>query len=188
MKIQEQGKLSPEIRLFLELIRRRVAFEYDSRELGDLAISILSLLLVRNEKLSDERIASLLNANPADVRRVLQFLYRVRLIETTKEAIDIERGRYDSKWCLSQEFIKKVVRERIKEVLDKIAHYVKEISSTMVYVCPICFKRYTIDEAYEYNFECPRDGASLIQPDTNAEINFLSNLIKKIEEYLEKSK
>jgi transcription initiation factor TFIIE subunit alpha len=59
-------------------------------------------------------------------------------------------------------------------------HRLNALSTTTLYICPTCFRGYTLDEAYEYDFRCPRDDTELEQVDAISEIEFLTNVIKNL--------
>ncbi len=172
---------SIEVRLFVTLIYRLVAVSCDSDEFGNAAVLIATLLLTKRREMTDEEIASALNLNVADVRRVLHLLYGYGCVSVNKRVTDVERGGYENRWILTEDIVRKIIDERASKVIAKLRHYVRRAVNTMMYLCPTCFRRYAADEAYEYEFECPRDGTALIQPELSDEIAYINNLIKVIE-------
>ena len=70
--------------------------------------------------------------------------------------------------------------EQLRTIKEKIDF--KSISNEAYYYCPTCFRRYTVDEAYDYDFKCPRDDAYLVQSDQYREVEALMNIIKKLKD------
>jgi len=173
-------------KLFLSVIDRVISFEQDNPELGKTAVQIATFLLVKGEALPEDKIASKLNLDASEVRKILQLLSKYSLIESIREAIDPERGRYESRWRVSRELVTRVLADRLKQVVEILRTCLQEYAATAYYVCPVCFRRYSMDEAYNIDFKCPRDDTPLVQPDITAEIEFLTNLIRQIQEYIEK--
>ncbi len=169
-----------EVKLFINYVKRRTSLEFDNESMGELAVNIVNVLLSRNEYMSDEKAISLVNANPTDVRKVLQFLYRLGVIDLVRETTN--QYRYEYKWSLSRDKISRFIRTRINNIVEKLTHIVRELSSSTPYLCPTCFKRYSLDEAYDFNFECPRDKTPLVQIDVTSEVTYLNKIIKELRE------
>ncbi len=189
-EVKAEGKpttlLDVKSKLLLNVIDRIISFEQDNPELGKAAVQVASFLLLRGEALPEEKIASRLNLDVGEVRKILQLLAKYSLIESVREAIDPERGRYESKWRISKDLVLRVLIERLRQVVEVLRVCLQEYTSSAYYVCPVCFRRYSMDEAYSVDFKCPRDDSSLVQPDVTAEIEFLTNFIKQLQDYIDK--
>ncbi len=167
-----------ETSLFLEYARRRIAFEYDDEEMGELVVKILRALSERNESVPDETLALILGISATEIRRVLHVMHRAGLVGLARESTD--QYRYEYKWFVNKDFIRKFLTRHISNVVSKLMHRIKTLGSTTLYICPTCFRGYTLDEAYEYDFKCPRDDTELVQVDATSEIAFLMNVIKNL--------
>ncbi len=176
------AKLTPEIKIYLNLIERIVGFEYDNPELGKIAVKMTLLLLRRGDVLSEDKIATQLNIETSEIRKVLQVLFKHGLISVEKGVIDPERGRYETRWLLSIDDIRRILRNRVRHVLEIFQNVLNDASTEAYYYCPTCFRRYTVDEAYDYEFRCPRDETPLIQVDQSSEVELLLNVIKKLKD------
>ncbi len=177
-------KLDVLTKLFLNLVDRLVSFEHDNPELGKLAVRVITYLATRGESLPEDKISSAIGIEGSEVRKVLHTLFKYALIEVEKEAIDPERGKYENRLKVSTEFVKRIVASRVKQVIEILRECVQELASTAYYVCPTCFRRYTMDEAYELDFRCPRDDTALVQPDHSVEVEYLTDVIKKLQDYV----
>ncbi len=167
-----------ETSLFLEYARRRISFEYDNEEMGELTIKILKTLIERNEAIPDETLALILGTSATEIRRALHVMHRIGLVGLVRESTD--QYRYEYKWFLNKDFIRKFLIQHINNVASKLMHRINTLSTTTLYICPTCFRGYTLDEAYEYDFKCPRDDTELVQIDASSEITFLSNVVKNL--------
>ncbi len=183
MSTQRVQKLDVLTKIFLNLVDRLVSFEHDNPELGKLAVRIITYLAMRNEALPEDKIASALGIEGSEVRKVLHTLFKYALIEVEKEAVDPERGRYENRLRISPEFVRRITASRIRMVIDVLKECLQELATTAYYVCPTCYRRYTMDEAYDLNFRCPRDDTPLVQPDHSVEVEFLTEVIKKLQDY-----
>ena len=167
-----------ETSLFLEYARRKMAFEYDNEEVGELAVKILRTLIEKNEAIPDETLALILGISATEIRRVLHVMHKAGLVGLVRESAD--QYRYEYKWFINRDFIRKFLIQHINDVAAKLMHRINTLSTTTLYICPTCFKSYTLDEAYEYDFKCPRDDTELVQADVPTEIAFLTNVIKNL--------
>ncbi|GAB6945945.1 transcription factor [Vulcanisaeta sp. JCM 16161] len=167
-----------ETSLFLEYARRRIAFEYDNEEMGELAVKILKTLSERNEAIPDETLALILGISATEIRRILHVMHRAGLVGLARESTD--QYRYEYKWFINRDFIRKFLIQHINNVASKLMHRINTLGSTTLYICPTCFRGYTLDEAYEYDFKCPRDDTELVQVDVPSELAFLTNVIKNL--------
>ncbi|GAB6945011.1 transcription factor TFIIE [Vulcanisaeta sp. JCM 14467] len=167
-----------ETSLFLEYARRRIAFEYDNEEMGELAVKILRTLSERNEAVSDETLALVLGISATEIRRILHVMHKAGLVGLARESTD--QYRYEYKWFVNKDFIRRFLVQHVNKVTSKLMHRINALSTTTLYICPTCFRSYTLDETYEYDFRCPRDDTELVQADVSSEITFLTNVIKNL--------
>ena len=174
------------IKIFQGYVERRLAYEFNSPDVGKIAVTIINMLLNSKTPLSDDRIAASLNISVTDDRKILQVLYRLGIVSLSRETHD--QYRYEYRWQLTKEHVKKYVQNLISMVIDKLVRVVKCLSSTVLYYCPTCFSRYTIDEVYDFNFECPLDNTPLIQIDIDKELTFLNNVIKDLSKLIQGGK
>ncbi len=167
-----------ETSLFLEYAKRRISFEYDNEETGELAVKILRTLMERNEAIPDETLALILGTSATEIRRILHVMHKTGLVGLARESVD--QYRYEYKWFLNKDFIRKFLSQHINKISTKLMRRINTLSTTTLYICPTCFRGYTLDEVYEYDFRCPRDDTELMQIDTPSEIAFLSNIVKNL--------
>jgi len=175
--------ISPLVKIYLNLIERIVSFEYDNNDLGKLAVKTAITLLKKNEGLSEDKIASALNVETSEIRKVLQVLFKHNLIEAEKEVIDPDRGRYETKWSLNEEIIEKILKNRVKRICEVLKNILDVASAEAYYYCPNCYRRYSVDEAYDYDFKCPRDETSLAQSDQTQEVEYLIRVLKLLRDF-----
>ena len=69
----------------------------------------------------------------------------------------------------------------MKKTLDKLKTRLEYEENTILYECPICGRRYSLDEAMDYDYMCPIDGAPLDEYDPSESIKVLRKKIKEIE-------
>ncbi len=181
---EEKITVTPLVKIYLNLIERIVSFEYDNPDLGRLAVkTAITLLKKKDEGLSEDKIASTLNVETGEIRKVLQVLFKHCLIEAEKEIVDPDRGRYETRWYLSESIVSKVLKNRAKRVAEVLKNILDIAKSEAYYYCPNCYRRYSVDEAYDYDFKCPRDETSLAQSDQTQEVEYLIRVIRLLQDF-----
>ncbi|NPA23267.1 MAG: hypothetical protein GXO23_03115 [Crenarchaeota archaeon] len=175
--------VTPLVKIYLNLIEKIVGFEYDNADLGKLAVKTAITLLKKGEGMSEDKIASALNVETSEIRKVLQVLFKHGLIDSEKEVIDPDRGRYETRWFLSDESISRILRNRVKRILEVLKSILDVARSEAYYYCPTCYRRYSVDEAYDYDFKCPRDETPLAQSDQTQEVECLIEVIRLLQDF-----
>lgn len=170
---------------YLELIRRyvqrRMIIEFSDEELGKLAIAILNALLSKGEMMTDDKLASIVGYNVVDVRKVLQVLYDMRLVSILEE-FNEAAGKIDQAWVINDENIRRFLINLLSRVLDKINALMAQLTNTTLYICPLCYKRYTEDDALANDYKCPLDNTPLVHIDPSylAVLAAVESRLKKI--------
>ncbi len=152
--------MQPYIELVRRYVYRRILIEFGDDELGKLAVAIFNTLLSRGEAMTDDKLTSIVGYNAIDVRRILQALYNMRLASVVEE-FNEAAGRIEQSWSIKDEDIKRFLTNLIGGVLDKISVLMQQLTTTSVYICPKCFKRYSEDDALMYDYKCPLDKTPL---------------------------
>lgn len=165
-----------ELKLFLEYVHRRLSFELNDEAMGRLAVNIVKTLLERGEAVPDEVLSLAVNSNVTVVRRVLHVMHRAGLVALTRETPD--QYRYDYKWYINDEFIRKFLMAHVEKVVSKMVRLMNSLTTGTLYVCTTCYRGYTLDEAYEYDFTCPRDDTVLTQLDSQEGAAALGSVLK----------
>ncbi len=166
---------------YLIMVERSVSFEFNSPEYGKLARKIVELLYSRKERLSDDRIAIMLNISTAEARRILQFLSRINMIGVVKSTTPDYRTEYS--WYVDDSVITNAIKKRIELVSSKLGLLVRALTEGTYYVCPNCHRRYSLDEELAYNGICPVCKVQLIYINNIDEINKITKVIEKLEKY-----
>ncbi|MFB6491182.1 MAG: transcription factor [Thermoproteus sp. AZ2] len=166
---------------YLLFVERSVSFEFNSSEYGKLARKMVEMLYTRKEQLSDDRIAILMNISTAEARKILQFLAKNNLIGVSKTTTPDYRTEYA--WYLDDNVIANALKKRIELVSSKLSMLIRSLTEGSYYICPSCFRRYTLDEELAYNGVCPICKMQLIYINNITEINKLTEIIEKLEKY-----
>ncbi len=166
---------------YLIIVERSVSFEFNSPEYGKLARKIVELLYSRKEHLSDDRIAIMLNISTAEARRILQFLSKNNMIGVVKSTTPDYRTEYS--WYVDDSVIANAIRKRIELVSSKLGLLIRALTEGSFYVCPNCYRRYSLDEELAYNGICPICKVQLVYINSIDEINKITKIIEKLEKY-----
>jgi len=168
--------------VYLYIVERLTSFEFSSDEYGRLARKIVETLLESGELASDEQLAISLNISVAEVRRILQFLTKVRIVGVNREMTN--DYRYEYRWYVNEDVVRNFVVSRARLVLEKLSMMLRG-GVDVVYYCPNCFRRYNSDDAIKYELVCPICGSQLLQLDRVIEVESVTNIVNSISKSLE---
>ncbi len=147
------------------------------------ALIIFKALLASSEDsgLSDEDISLKMGYKQSDVRRILRTFYAYKLARY-RRGKHPETGATRFYWYVDINLLNTVLLWRKKMVLEKLKHRLKYEEENYFYRCPRDKTRYTFEEAYSYEFICPKCG-SVLEEDDNTEIKeILKDYIRRLEE------
>ncbi len=147
------------------------------------AVNIFKLLLEASEKkgVSDEDISTKMNYRQSDVRRILRTFYVYRLA-------DYRRGKHPKTgatryyWYVDLNRLNIILVWMKKMVVEKLCTRLQYEEENVFYVCPRDGTRYTFDEAYNYEFVCPKCGSILEEEDNSKIKKILREYIEWLEE------
>jgi len=163
---------------------RRLAREYGLDP--DKAETIFRVLLETDadKGISDEELAQKLGYKQSDVRRVLRLLYVYRFA-------NYRRGRHPRTgatryyWYIDIMHLNIVLVWLKKAVLEKLKYRLEYEEANIFYRCPRDGTRYTFEEAFQYDFQCPRCGSILEEDDNTQTKKILASYIRRLEEEIE---
>ncbi len=148
----------------------------------DKAVHIFRLLVSADNKgLSDEDIEKRTGYKQSEIRRVLRLLYENSLA-VYRRGRHPETGATRHYWRIDWDNVKIAILRRKKMVLAKLKYRLQYEKENTFYVCPVEGFRYTFNEAFDYDFTCPRCGSLLEEEDNTHIIRFLEKRIKELEE------
>ncbi|MCE4609432.1 MAG: transcription factor [Desulfurococcales archaeon] len=182
MKNAENGDPNSKNRLrsllvFVDLLARKNRLDPEK------ALTIFKALLASSEDsgLSDEDISLKMGYKQSDVRRILRTFYMYKLARY-RRGKHPETGATRFYWYIDVNLLNSVLLWRKKAVLEKLKYRLQYEEENYFYRCPRDKTRYTFEEAYNYEFICPKCG-SVLEEEDNTEIKkILSEYIKRLEE------
>ncbi len=137
------------------------------------------------KEVTENEIAEATGLKINSVRRALNMLAEKGLITYRRVRVVDKNGRSNVVfyWKVNPENLKSIVESRKRAVIEKLRSLLEYEESTYYYVCPLDGTRYTLDEAMEYNFTCPRCGSMLV-PDEERDlrIEVLKRVIRRLED------
>ncbi len=153
------------------------------------ARDVFLYLFESGKEVTENEIAEATNMKINSVRRALNLLAEKGLITYRKVRVADKNNRTTVVfyWRVNAENLKAMVNARKRAVIEKLRAVLEHEESNYYYVCPLDSVRYTMDEAMEHNFTCPRCGSMLV-PDEAREkrIELLRRLIERLEEEYER--
>jgi transcription initiation factor TFIIE subunit alpha len=148
----------------------------------EVASIIFRKLLDSDEKgLSDEDLELQTGVRQGEIRRILRLFYDLRLA-SYRRGRHPETGATRYYWRINLGTLNSILLARKKAVLRNLKLKLEYERSNTFYYCPYDGTRFTFDEAYEYNFQCPKCGAILEEYNQPELREYLARLIKKLEE------
>ncbi len=174
---EDQANYINQLREFVRLLALKA--ETDDK----MSSEVLDILLKTDPErgISDEEIEGITGYRQSDVRKVLRLLYDARLA-TYRRGKHPETGATRYYWYIDMRGVGLAIIRRKKAVLEKLKSRLTYESNNEFYKCPKDNTRYTFDDAFEYDFICPKCG-SMLELDTNAQyIDILKKRISLLEE------
>ena len=168
-----RGDTLEQLKLFIERL-----LDQDARD-------VFAYMFEAGKEVTETEIAEATGLKINSVRKALNMLAERGLITYRRvRAID-KNGRSSIVfyWKVNPENLRSLVESRKRAVIEKLKSLLEHEESTYYYVCPLDGTRYTLDEAMEYNFTCPRCGSMLVpDEEREARIEVLRRLVRRLEE------
>ncbi len=151
--------------------------------LGVKARRVFLHLASQSTPVAEETIGRTLGLKSNEARKILQVLSEEAFI-TYKKIRTPERTIHG--WSVNYEQLDSILAARLRKTLEKLRLRLEYEEKETLYICPREGIKYTLDEAIEYDYICPRCGSLLEEYDKSAAVEFLRNEIRRIEEALRK--
>jgi len=135
--------------------------------------------------LSDENLEEITGIRQNEIRKVLRTLYELK-VATYRRGRHPETGSTRYYWTIDPNMINIFIYSLKKKILEKLKKKLEFEESMTFYVCPVDGTKYTFEEAFDYNFICPKCGSMLIEYDNTKVKEFLRKKIKEFEEEIAK--
>ena len=171
---------SARIEALYEFIRR---LALKRKQDPEKAVTIFKMLLSRQDGkgLSDEDIAERTGYKQAEIRNILRAFYQLRLAS-------YRRGRHPQTgatryyWFIDMSAVNMSLYWRKVLVLEKLRAKLEYEKNNTFYTCPVDGSRYTFEEAFEFDFQCPKCSSLLEEEDNSEIIEILEEEIRRLEE------
>jgi|GEM_PF-1208322 len=120
---------------------------------GEDAASIFSLLLEKGE-VRDEELARILNLPSNEIRKILHVLFDADLVRY-RRIKDPRLKWYTYYWRIIDVPPRIILQQKFRKILQIMLQRLSFEKKTSFYICPLCKKRYTFEEASINMFKCP---------------------------------
>jgi transcription initiation factor TFIIE subunit alpha len=164
---------------------RRLAFK---KKLDpDNAVKIFTTILSQGDTrgLSDEELSAMTGIKQGEIRNVLRMLYELRIVGY-RRGRHPETGATRYYWYPDYSGINMTLFWRKKQVLEKLKQRLEYEENNTFFRCPNDGMRFTFEEAYEYDFQCPRCNSMLVEEDNTVIKEVLRKVITRLEEEINK--
>lgn len=136
--------------------------------------------LLKNGYIAEERIATTLDVRSNEARKILQKLSDEAVVIPDRVK-DEETGEVLHSWRFNKPALKTFILNRLKKTREKLEVLARHEREGTLYICKTCNRRYLLDEAYAYGFQCPNDGDLLVEANNPAVVKLIEESIKKID-------
>jgi len=152
---------------------------------GEDAASIFSLLLEKGE-VRDEELARILNLPSNEIRKILHVLFDADLVRY-RRIKDPRLKWYTYYWRIIDVPPRIILQQKFRKILQIMLQRLSFEKKTSFYICPLCKKRYTFEEASINMFKCPNDEKILEIYENKCLIDLLQKIINLINIFLAES-
>ena len=183
-KSGENGTSNEALEYFFKLLEKiAVRRNLDS----DIMMEVTKKLMANSDSkgLSDENLEEITGIRQNEIRKVLRTLYELK-IATYRRGRHPETGSTRYYWTIDPNMINLFIFSLKKKILEKMKRKLEFEEGITFYVCPVDGTRYTFEEAFDYNFTCPKCGSLLIEHDNVEVKEFLKKKIEEFEEEIAK--
>ncbi|MEZ0394381.1 MAG: transcription factor TFIIE [Desulfurococcaceae archaeon] len=168
----------------LELSNGHVVRRLINSIYGEVALKVLDYVLTHNGVIIEEFISQDLGIKSNEGRRALQKMSEEALFSPVK----IKDGdRILHGWALNHDALRAYFQQRAKKAISKLETLLSYVKESPIYVCPVCKRMYTVEEAYANDFLCENDGELLKEIDSGRLIKFLEEKIALLRRAVEEA-
>jgi len=185
-KERKKEKIRAEQTLVLDEKRRyyaEVLAEIVGKMYGETARKVIKHIVESGGSAPEETIGKDSNVKSNEARKILQKLSNEALVTCRGRRVDDKVLHF---WILNWDQVESFLVNRLKKTREKLETLLKFIEGNIIYVCPICGREFTLDQALDNEFKCPQDDEPLIEVDKQDVIKFLKEKIKEIDDELAK--
>ncbi len=137
--------------------------------------------LQRMGEATDEELEKTTEIRVNTVRKVLYSLHEMGLADF-KRIRDKESGWYYYYWHLETKRLPEIIRSRKMRELEDLRRQLEKEKGEIYYWCGNEeHPKMTLDEAFEYEFQCPVCGKMMMQYDNTEKVRELSKRVEELE-------
>ncbi len=135
--------------------------------------------------LSDEELSEHTGLRQGEIRNILRLFYSLRMVA-------YRRGRHPATgatryyWYIDFSGINMSLYWRKIQVLERLRQRLEYEENNTFFRCPRDGARYTFEEAFEYEFTCPRCNSILVEEDNTKIKELLRRAIARLEEEIKR--
>lgn len=89
-------------------------------------------------------------------------------------------------WHINWDQVENMLINRLRKTREKLVSLLQYEESNIVYECPVCKRRFSLDQVFEYEFRCPHDNEILVETNKIEVTSFLKKKIEEVDRELSK--
>ncbi len=173
-KVELDSRTKYYLEVFVELVGKMY---------GETARKVIKHIIESGGSAPEETIGRDAGVKSNEARKILQKLGNDALLTCRGRKVGDKVLHF---WTINWDQIENVLINRLKKTREKLETLLKFEEENIIYECPVCGRKYTLDQAFDYEFKCPYDNEPLIEVDRDRIISFLKKKIEEIDRELSK--
>jgi len=150
---------------------------------GETARKVMEHIIESGGSAPEETIGRDAGVKSNEARKILQKLGNEALLTCRGRKVGDKVLHF---WTINWEQVDGVLINRLKKTRRKLEILLKYMEENVIYECPSCGRRYTLDTAIDNDYQCPYDNTLLVESNKEEIISFLKNKIMEIDRELNK--
>lgn len=160
-----------------------ILLELIGKMYGETARKVIKHIIESNGSAPEETIGRDAGVKSNEARKILQKLSNEALLSCRGRRVGDKVLHF---WTINWDQVEGMLINRLKKTREKLELLLKYEEENIIYECPVCGRRYSLDKAIELDFTCPIDGEILIESNREEITRFLRKKIEEIDRELSK--
>lgn len=150
---------------------------------GDTARKVIEHIIESGGSAPEETLGRDAGVKSNEARKILQKLANEALLTCRGKKVGDKVLHF---WTLNLDQVEGILVNRLKRTREKLETLLKYEEENILYECPTCGRKYTLDNALDNDFRCPYDDTILMETNKEEIIELLKKKIKEIDDELRK--
>ncbi len=150
---------------------------------GEQAGRLIKYIIESNGSAPEETIGRETGVKSNEARKILQKLSNEALLTCRPRKTGDKVLHF---WHINWDQVGNMLINKLKKTREKLKILLDYEENNIIYECPVCNRRFNLDQAFDYEFKCPHDNETLVETNRTEVIDFLKKKIEEIDRELSK--